>query len=122
MEAYRRTAPTDEQRNIDSYIARWRKNPANKDKSETEGVTQYFADRLGGQFKESKTDVTGLNQLLESYQKQLEDITLPEPEKARIRALVVKTQNDLRNAIGPERQSGLPSLSGGNVVDFGSLK
>ena len=125
LEAYRRTAPTDEQRNIDSYLARWKKNPANKDKSETEGVTQYFADRLGGQFKESKTDVTGLNQLLESYQKDLDSLELkPEtdPEKIRVRAAIKKTQDDLRNAIRPERQGGLPSLSGGNVVDFGSLK
>jgi hypothetical protein len=122
LERFRQSAPPEEQKNINAYLARWKKDPANKNKPETEGVTQYFADRLGGQFKENKTDVTGLNQLLESYQKQLEDITLPEPEKARIRALVVKTQNDLREAIARGRQGGLPNPASGNVVDFGSLK
>jgi len=122
LERFRQSAPPEEQKNINAYLARWKKDPANKNKPETEGVTQYFADRLGGQFKENKTDVTGLNQLLESYQKQLEDITLPEPEKARIRALVVKTQNDLREAIARGRQGSSPNPAGGNVVDFGSLK
>lgn len=122
LERFRQSAPPEEQKNINAYLARWKKDPANKNKPETEGVTQYFADRLGGQFKENKTDVTGLNQLLESYQKQLEDITLPEPEKARIRALVVKTQNDLREAIARGRQGSSPNPTGGNVVDFGSLK
>jgi hypothetical protein len=115
LERFRQSAPTDEQRNFEVYLGRWKKDPANKNKQETEAFTQYFADRLGGQFKENKTDVTGLNQLLESYQKQLDDITLPESEKTRIRALVVKTQNDLRDAIGRGRQGGLPSLTGGNV-------
>lgn len=115
LEKYRQSAPPEEQKNINAYLARWKKDPANKNKQETEGVTQYFADRLGGQFKENKTDVTGLNQLLESYQKQLEDITLPEPEKARIRALVVKTQNDLREAISRGRQGSSPNPAGGNV-------
>jgi hypothetical protein len=122
LERFRQSAPPEEQKNINAYLARWKKDPANKNKPETEGVTQYFADRLGGQFKENKTDVTGLNQLLESYQKQLEDITLPEPEKARIRALVVKTQNDLREAIARGRQGGLPNPADDNVVDFEGLK
>ena len=118
LERFRQSAPPEEQKNLNAYLARWKKNPANKDKPETDGVTQYFSDRLGGQFKENKTDVTGLNQLLTSYQKQLEDITLPEAEKARIRAAVIKTQKDLEVAIG----RGLPSLTDGKVVDFGSLK
>lgn len=105
LENYRRTAPTDEQRNFESYLARWKKVPANKNKPETDAFTQYFSDRLGGQFKSEKADITGLNQLLISYQKQLEDITLPEPEKARIRAAIVRTQKDLENAIGREKSN-----------------
>ena len=113
LERFRQSAPPEEQKNINAYLARWKKDPANKNKPETEGVTQYFSDRLGGQFKENKTDVTGLNQLLESYQKQLEDITLPEPEKARIRAAVIKTQKDLETAIGrgiPPNPTGKPTV------------
>jgi hypothetical protein len=70
-------------------------------------------DRGGGPGKGDKPYITGLNQLLESYQKQLEDITLPEPEKARIRALVIKTQKDLENAIGrgiPPNPTGKPTV------------
>jgi hypothetical protein len=49
---------------------------------------------------------------LESYQKDLEDITLPEAEKTRIRGLIAKTRKDLEAAVS----KGLPSaLSGGNV-------
>lgn len=113
LENYRRTAPTDEQRNIDSYLARWKKDPANKGKPELEGYSQYWMDRGGGPGKGDKPYITGLNQLLESYQKQLEDITLPEPEKARIRALVIKTQKDLENAIGrgiPPNPTGKPTV------------
>lgn len=110
LEQFRQNAPPEEQKNLNAYLARWKQNPANKDKPETDGVTQYFSDRLGGQFKENKTDVTGLNQLLTSYQKQLEDITLPEAEKVRIRAAVIKTQKDLEAAIG----RGLPSLPTGS--------
>jgi len=111
LERFRQSAPPEEQKNLNAYLARWKKNPANKNKPETDGVTQYFSDRLGGQFKENKTDVTGLNQLLTSYQKQLEDITLPEAEKTRIRAAVIKTQKDLEVAIG----RGLPSLPAGGA-------
>ena len=112
LENYRRTAPTDEQQNINSYLARWKKDPANKGKPELEGYSQYWIDRGGGPGKGDRPYITGLNQLLESYQKQLEDITLPEPEKARIRALVVKTQKDLENAVG---RGISPSSTGGNV-------
>jgi len=108
---YRSTVPTDEQKNFDSYLARWKKNPANKNKPETDAFAQYSIERVGGPGSGDKPYITGLNQLLESYQKQLEDITLPEAEKAKIRAAVIKTQKDLEAAVG----RGLPSLTGGNV-------
>ena len=111
LEAYRRTAPTDEQRNIDSYIARWKKNPANKDKSEADGFAQYWLDKQGGPTGGNRPLIVGLNQLLESYQEDLKDITLPEAEKKRLRGLVEKTRKDLELALGP----GLPSIAGGNV-------
>lgn len=108
---YRSTAPTDEQRNIDSYLALWKKDPANKNKPLIEGSAQYWMDRGGGSGRGDKPYITGLNQLLESYQKQLEDITLPEAEKAKIRAAVIKTQKDLEAAVG----RGLPSLPTGST-------
>lgn len=119
LERFRQNAPPEEQKNINAYLARWKKDPTNKDKPETDGVTKYFSDRLGGEFKGDKTNVTGLNQLLISYQKQLEDITLPEAEKKLIREEVVKTQRSLQAAIG---RVGLPSLTNDKIVDFGSLK
>jgi nitroreductase len=112
LEKYRQSAPTDEQRNFEAYLARWKKNPENKGKPETEAFAQYSMDRVGGPGRGDKPYITGLNQLLESYQKDLEDITLPESEKVRIRGLIAKTRKDLEAAVS----KGLPSaLSGGNV-------
>ena len=112
LEGFRQRAPTDEQRNFEAYLARWNKNPENKGKPETEAFAQYSMDRVGGPGRGDKPYITGLNQLLESYQKDLEDITLPESEKVRIRGLIAKTRKDLEAAVS----KGLPSaLSGGNV-------
>jgi hypothetical protein len=112
LEGFRQSAPTDEQRNFEAYLARWKKNPENKGKPETEAFAQYSMDRVGGPGRGDKPYITGLNQLLESYQKDLEDITLPEAEKTRIRGLIAKTRKDLEAAVS----KGLPSaLSGGNV-------
>jgi hypothetical protein len=112
LEKYRQSAPTDEQRNFEAYLARWKKNPENKGKYETDAFAQYSMDRVGGPGRGDKPYITGLNQLLESYQKDLEDITLPESEKVRIRGLIAKTRKDLEAAVS----KGLPSaLSGGNV-------
>ena len=112
LETFRQSAPTEEKKNFDNYLSIWKKAPGNAGKSESEAYTQFWNDRLGGQFKAEKADITGLNQLLISYQKQLEEVTLPEPEKARIRAAITKTQKDLETAIGRGSQS---SSSGGDV-------
>jgi len=114
LERYRQSAPPEEQKNLNFYLKSWKKNPANKDKPESDGFTQYFSDRLGGQYRDNKTNTVGLNQLLQSYQEDLKSLELqPEtnPEKIRLRAAIKKTQKDLENAIG----RGLPSLTGGNV-------
>ena len=116
LENYRRTAPTDEQRNINSYLARWKKDPANKGKPELEGYSQYWMDRGGGPGKGDKPYITGLNQLLESYQEELKTLEFqPEtnPEKQRVRADIKRTQKDLAAAIG----RGIPSSSTGGNVD-----
>ena len=114
LEKYRRTAPTDEQQNIDAYLARWKKDPANKNKPETEGSAQYWMDRGGGSGRGDKPYITGLNQLLESYQEELKTLEFqPEtnPEKQRVRAAIRKAQKDLETAIG----RGVPiSSAGGN--------
>jgi hypothetical protein len=113
LEKYRRTAPTDEQRNIDSYLALWKKDPANKNKPLIEGSAQYWMDRGGGSGRGDKPYITGLNQLLQSYQEDLKTLELqPEtnPEKQRLRAAIKKTQKDLEAAVG----KGLPSLTTGS--------
>ena len=62
------------------------KVPANKNKDETEGYSQYWMDRTGGQFKGDKLDQVRANQLLVSLQTQLrEDFQLTEDEKKVIR-------------------------------------
>jgi hypothetical protein len=103
LEAYRRTAPTDEQRNLDSYLAKWKKVPANKDKDETEGYSQFWMDRRGGSGAGDKPYITGQNQLLQSYLEELKTLELqPEtnPEKIRVRAAIKKAQRDLEAAVG----------------------
>ena len=106
LESFRQNAPTEEKKNFDAYLKLWKKAPGNDKKPESDAYTQFWGDRTGGQYKSEKADITGLNQLLISYQKQLEDITLPEAEKTRIRAAVIKTQKDLETAIGRGAQSG----------------
>jgi len=113
LEAFRQSAPTEEKKNFDAYLKIWSKAPGNAGKPESDAYTQFWGDRTGGQYKSEKADITGLNQLLISYQKQLEDITLPQPEKDRIRGLITKTQRDLETAIGRSAPSG----SGGGDVD-----
>jgi hypothetical protein len=111
LEKFRQGAPTDEQRNFNVYLERWRKNPANKDKQETDAFTQYFSDRLGGQFKENKTDVTGTNQLLVSLQHQLEnDLQLTPAQKNEIRKKIIEQQGKLEAAIN-RGLGGLPAGS-----------
>jgi hypothetical protein len=113
---FRQNAPTEEQRNINSYLARWKKDPANKNKPELEGYSQYWMDRGGGPGKGDKPYITGLNQLLTSYQEELKTLEFqPEtnPEKQRVRAAIKKTQKDLENAIG----RGIPSSSTDGNVD-----
>jgi len=114
LEKYRRTAPTDEQRNIDSYLASWKKDPANKNKSLTEGFAQYWMDRSGGPGSGDKPYITGQNQLLQSYQEELKTLEYqPEtnPEKQRVRAAIKKAQKDLEAAIGRRIPTG---STGGN--------
>lgn len=84
LEKYRRTSPTDEQRNFESYLARWKKVPANKNKSEVDAFAQFWMDRQGGQFKEGRQDLIGLHNLQVNYAKQLEDLTLPKEKRAEI--------------------------------------
>jgi hypothetical protein len=73
-------------------------------------------DRGGGPGKGDKPYITGLNQLLESYQEELKTLEFqPEtnPEKQRVRADIKRTQKDLAAAIG----RGIPSSSTGGNVD-----
>lgn len=123
LEKFRQGAPTDEQKNYDSYLARWKKNPANKDKQETEAFSQYWMDRQGGQFKEGRQDLIGLHNLQVNYAKQLEDLTLPRDKRADLQKKLddVNTQIQTRVMAG-NTNAGLPSLTSGNVIDFGSLK
>ena len=111
LERFRQSAPPEEQKNLNAYLARWKKNPANKDKPETDGVSQFYSDRLGGQFKENKTDVTGTNQLLVSLQNQLEnDLQLTPAQKNEIRKKIAEQQGKLEAAIN-RGLGGLPTGS-----------
>jgi len=115
---FQANAPTDEQRNLKSYLASWNKNPANKGKSEIDGIAQYWLDKQGGPTGGNRPLIVGLNQLLESYQEDLKGLELqPEtnPEKKRLRGLVEKTRKDLELALG----IGLPSIAGSKKLPDG---
>jgi hypothetical protein len=117
LEKFRQTAPPDEQRNLDAYLVRWKKNPANKDKQETEGVTQYFSDRSGGQYKEDSLGLRGLHDLQTIYNKQLENLMLPKEKRAALEEKldgVNKQIEDRVNASSPNPapgKKGAPSVS-----------
>lgn len=116
LERFRQSAPPEEQKNLNAYLARWKKNPENKDKPETDGVDAYFSAKYGGQLKGEKLDQVRANQLLVSLQTQLEkDFQLTEEEKKVIRKKIVEQQKKLEDPTGGGAQRGLPSLSGGNV-------
>jgi hypothetical protein len=115
---FQANAPTDEQRNLKSYLASWNKNPANKGKLEIDGIAQYWLDKQGGPTGGNRPLIVGLNQLLESYQEDLKGLELqPEtnPEKKRLRGLVEKTRKDLELALG----IGLPSIAGSKKLPDG---
>lgn len=115
LEKYRRTSPTDEQRNFESYLARWKKVPANKNKSEVDAFAQFWMDRQGGQFKEGRQDLIGLHNLQVNYAKQLEDLTLPKEKRADIQRKLdaVNTEIETRVRAGNTNPSSTnaPSVS-----------
>lgn len=113
LELFRRTAPTDEQRNLDSYIARWKKVPTNADKPEAEAFSQYWIDRQGGG---RSTDI-GLHNLQVNFIEQLklldQNLTMDPKEKAK----KIKELNESLNDVNLRLQGkvGLSSSTGGNV-------
>ena len=121
LEGFRRTAPTDEQRNFDSYLARWKKNPANKDKQETDAFSQFYLDKQGGAFKNERMDLTALKDLRASYSDQINNNLALKPEQKAAYQKKLDDVNAKLEAIA-NSTSGLPSSTDGKVVDFGSLK
>lgn len=117
LEAFRQTAPTDEQRNLDAYIAKWKKVPANIGKPETEAFSQYWMDRQGGQFKEGRQDLIGLHNLQTSYAKQLEDLMLPKEKRAALQQKLEDINKEIESRVKPGSASpttgkpGAPSVS-----------
>lgn len=114
LEQFRQNAPPEEQKNLNAYLARWKKNPANKNKPETDGVDDYFSARSGGQFTEGRQNLIGLHNLQVNYAQQLktlsEDLTMDQKTKAaKIKALTDKL-DDVNLRI--EGKVGLPSLTG----------
>jgi hypothetical protein len=118
---YRSTAPTDEQRNFNSYLASWRKNPANKDKQETDAFSQFYLDKQGGAFKNERMDLTALKDLRASYSDQINNNLALKPEQKAAYQKKLDDVNAKLEAIA-NSTSGLPSLTNDKVVDFGSLK
>jgi hypothetical protein len=121
LERFRQSAPTDEQRNFKDYLSRWRKNPANKDKQETDAFSQFYLDKQGGAFKNERMDLTALKDLRASYSDQINNNLSLKPEKKAEYQKRLDEVNAKLEAIA-NSTSGLPSLTDSNVVDFGSLK
>ena len=114
LEQFRRTAPTDEQRNFDAYLVRWQKNPANKDKQETDAFSQFYLDKQGGASKNERMDLTALKDLRASYSDQINNnLSLKPEQKAEYQRKLDDVNAKLEAIAGST--SGLPSLTGGNV-------
>jgi len=117
LEAYRQKAPTPEQRDIDTYLARWKKVDANKNRPEVEGMAQYWMDRQGGSFKEGRQDLIGLHNLQTSYAKQLEDVMLPKEKRAALQQKLEDINKEIESRVRPGSASsttgktGAPSVS-----------
>lgn len=117
LEAYRQKAPTPEQRDIDTYLARWKKVDANKNRPEVEGMAQYWMDRQGGSFKEGRQDLIGLHNLQTSYAKQLEDLMLPKEKRAALQQKLEDINKEIESRVRPGSASsttgktGAPSVS-----------
>ena len=113
LEKYRRTSPTDEQRNFESYLARWKKIPANKGKSEADAFAQYWIDRQGGG---RSTDI-GLHNLQVNFIEQIKllenNFTMNPKEKAEKIKDLTERLNDVNLRL--QSKVGLPSLTDGNV-------
>ena len=118
---FQANAPTDEQRNLKSYLASWNKNPANKGKSEIDGIAQYWLDKHGGAVKNERMDLTALKDLRASYSDQINNNVSLKPEKKAEYQKKLDEVNAKLEAIA-NSTSGLPSLTDSKVVDFGSLK
>jgi hypothetical protein len=113
LEKFRQTAPPDEQRNLDAYLARWKKNPANKDKPETDGVDAYFSAKYGGGLKNERMDLTALKDLRASYSDQINNNLALKPEQKAAYQKKLDDVNAKLEAIAGST-SGLPSSTGGN--------
>ena len=113
LEAYRLKAPTDEQRNFDSYLLRWQENPENKGKQKTEAFSQYSIERAGGG---RSTDI-GLHNLQVNFIEQIKllenNITMNPKEKAE----KIKDLTDRLNDVNLRLQDkvGLKSLPTGST-------
>jgi len=116
LEGFRQKAPTDEQRNYDAYFARWKKNPANKDKPETDAFAQYWMDRQGGQFKEGRQDLIGLHNLQVNYAKQLEDLTLPKDKRAELQQKLDSVNKEIESRVRPGNTNPSASKTGEPTV------
>jgi hypothetical protein len=117
LETFRQSGPTEEQKNYDAYLNRWKKNPENKDKQETEAFSQYWMDRQGGPYKEGRQDLIGLHNLQVSYAKQLEDLSLPKEKKAELRLKLDNVNKEIEarvragNANPSASKTGEPTVS-----------
>lgn len=116
LEKYRQSAPTDEQRNYDAYLVRWRKNPANTGKPETDAFAQYWMDRQGGQFKEGRQDLIGLHNLQVNYAKQLEDFTLPKEKRADIQSKLDRVNAEIETRVRAGNTNPAPTKTGEPTV------
>jgi hypothetical protein len=121
LEALRQSAPPEEQKNLNAYLASWSQNPANKGKQKTDGIADYFAAKYGGGVKNERMDLTALKDLRASYSDQINNNLSLKPEQKAAYQKKLDDVNAKLEAIASST-SGLPSLTDGKVVDFGSLK
>lgn len=112
LENYRRTAPTDEQKNINAFIARWKKDPKNKNKSEIDAYGDYFGYRLNTETKNENIQLQSLKARQTSYKDQLENnFSLSKEKRAEIQQKLDQVNQDLERLGQSSNPAGKPSVS-----------
>jgi hypothetical protein len=110
LEKFRQNAPSEEQKNINAFIARWKKDPRNKNKPEVDAVGDYFGYRLNTETKNENIQLQSLKARQTSYKDQLENLATPKEKRAEIQQKLDQVNKELEGLGQPSNTTGKPTV------------